>query len=150
MVLLTLNSISYGLFKFYNNVYKKVDVNFYFPYLESLQSGPFLEDVFKDNLGQITQNSKNCIQMSLIQNNNQNLNFSDFAQISGYIHHKIQTALKEEKQQQDFKLEDKRCAFTITNPYTNRSSYLFLIGIFNLLCSYVLIIAFVDLKRPRT
>lgn len=142
-----LNLISYELFSFYNKLYKKIDITLYFPYFEPEQTGLFLESLFKENLGQIKETSKNCVVMSLIENGNQNINFSDPSGISNYIHNKIQSALQKGQNSHSFKLEDKRCAFTIFDSYANRQSYLFLVGIFNLFAAYIMVSSFFDSKK---
>lgn len=149
IVFLGLNLISYELFSFYNKLYKKVDITLYFPYFEPEQSGIFLESLFKENLGQIKETSKNCVIMSLIENGNQNIDFTEPSNISNYVHNKIKNALPVEIDAKNFKLEEKRCPFTIFDSYANRRNYLFYIGIFNLFAAYMLVFSFFELRKNR-
>lgn len=144
IIYIALNVISYFLFSYYTDKYRKVEVQFYFEHLGNAEMGKLFEENFKNHLGNLQAPSHRCFKVSLVTNTigPQEIDLNNLEGVETHFKSKVRSALEKYNipglnvAEEDF--SDPFCEFKIDSPFNYRFRALYFVFLFNLIHAVIL------------
>lgn len=154
VVYLVITCLSYGLFLYYTEVNKRVDVTLNLPnIIKGIQSVDFLENLFKDNIVHIKNRFQDCYNIVLQTNSNNHLvDYGSAWQTQINFLARLREGLRQYNipgvDVELMSFAAPKCNFSVNNPLEYRNRALIFIFIFNLIHA-ALILSFFELLRSK-
>lgn len=149
-----LNILSYGLFDYYTEKYKKIDIIFYYPeIIDSARFAEFMENNFKGEFGNMAEIARSCYKLTLTKSNTKNsiIDFNDTKKTEvnfiNYLYEKTKLIDPAERiiyedESVDMNFYDfsrELCRINVNNPFKSRDRALFFVFFFNIIHAIFLI-----------